>query len=78
MTSAATDHRTRPRSRETWRKDDVRKAVEGALAGGLPIGRIDFRRDSFSLIALDDSHPASEAERCARLMEDAFSEGGSD
>jgi|TARA_R100000149_G_scaffold64931_1_gene37958 hypothetical protein len=56
----------------------VRKAVEGALAGGLPIGRIDFRRDSFSLIALDDSHPASEAERCARLMEDAFSEGGSD
>lgn len=78
MTLAAVDHRRRPRSREAWRKDDVRKAVEGALAGGLPIGRIEFRRDGFALVALDETLPTSEADRCARLMEEAFGEGGSD
>jgi len=78
MTPETIDHRKKPRAREAWRKDDVRKAVEGALAGGLPIGRIEFRRDGFSLVALDETLPTSEAARCARLMEEAFGEGDSD
>lgn len=75
MTPTAQDHRRKPRAREAWRKDDVRKAVEGAIAGGMPVGRIRFDRSGFELYAGDDSAPSSEAERCARLMDEAFGDG---
>lgn len=78
MTPAEQDHRRKPRARDTWRKDDVRKAVEGAIAGGMPVGRIEFRRDGFCLIALDDSRAASEAEHCAQLIREAFEDGDGD
>lgn len=72
MTPATGDHRKKPRAREAWRKDDVRKAVEGAIAGGMPISRIRFDRGGFELYAQDDSVPTSEADDVERRMEEAF------
>lgn len=78
MNAAGTSTVRKPRSTDGWRKDDVRKAVEGALKGGMPVGRIEFTRRGFALFAGDDSNQGSEADRCARLMEEAFGEGGDD
>lgn len=74
----AEDHRRKPRARGAWRQDDVRKAVQGAIAGGMPVGRIEFRRDSFSLIALDENASTSEAADVDRRMREAFGEGDDD
>lgn len=78
MTPTPDDHRRKPRATSNWRQDDVRKAVQGAIAGGMPVGRIEFRRDSFALIALDESAPTSEAADVDRRMREAFGEGGDD
>lgn len=72
MTPTADDHRKKPRAREAWRRDDVRKAVEGAIAGGMPVGRIRFDRGGFDLYAKDDSAPTSEADEVERRMNEAF------
>lgn len=78
MTAATQDHRRKPRQTAAWRKDDVRKAVEGAIAGGMPVGRIRFSRGGFELYAQDDSGLSDDEAHCARLMEEAFGEGGGD
>ena len=75
---AAEDHRRKPRARGAWRQDEVQRAVAGAIAGGMPVGRIEFRRDGFSLIALDGTASTSDAADCARRMTEAFGEGGDD
>lgn len=78
MTPSPADQPRKSRARDGWRQDDVRKAVQGAIAGGMPVGRIEFSRQSFALVALDDSKSTSEADRCAQLMDEAFGEGGGD
>lgn len=78
MTPAAEDHRRKSRARSAFRKDDVRKAVEGAIAGGMPVGRIRFSRDGFELYSLDDSVPTTDAEDVERRMQEAFGEGDDD
>lgn len=78
MPAAADDHRRKPRQRAGFSKTDVRRAIESARAGGLQIGRIEFRRDGFSLIPVDDRLPGSEADELERKMQEAFGEGGDD
>lgn len=77
VVTPATSHKpTKPRAREAWRKDDVRKAVQGAIAGGMPVGRIRFHRGGFELYAQDDSAPTSAADDVERRMQEAFGDDG--
>lgn len=66
----------RPRRRALLRKDDVRKGVQGAIEGGMPVGRIEFDVASgrFALIAVDPTAPASDALDIEQRMREAFGE----
>lgn len=71
------DHvQKRPRARALVRKDDVRKAVAGAIGGGMPVGRIEFdvSLGRFSLYAVDPNAPTSDALDLERRMREAFDE----
>lgn len=58
------------------RKDDVKKFVEGAIAGGLPIRGVemDLKNLRITILAVDDSAPSSDAADLERRMEEAFRE----
>ena len=66
----------RLRARALVRKDDVRKAVAGAITGGMPVGRIEFDLPAgkFFLWAVDPHAPASDAADLERRMREAFDE----
>lgn len=76
MNAASQSPAPRTRARALLRKDDVRKAVAGAIGGGMPIGRIDFDVPAgrFSLYAVDPNAPASDAADIERRMREAFDE----
>lgn len=71
MTPSA-DHPPGRRRKRGLSKTDVRLIVEGAIAGGMPVGRIDVVGGRISLFAVDGTTQRTDADDLQRRMDEAF------
>jgi hypothetical protein len=63
-----------PRRRAPFRQIDVKRAVNGARAAGVAIGRVEIEGGKILIFPVDDSSPASDAAEVERRMREAFGE----